>query len=175
LSYLKSKVERIGVPKLTLFVLECSKAIVFLHGKNIVHGNIAARNFFIVDTNIPTIKLSDFGPLNPNNLEYVVAKLPTDWYAPEVFINKIDFTVESDVWSFGITCSEILSQGQRMYKSEKCDWKNLDLNELWRIIEVCLEPNPAKRSPISVISKAIEEFQKRIESPDSFFNEFTRQ
>jgi serine/threonine protein kinase len=51
-----------------------------------------------------------------------LAKFPVKWTAPEVFtvdpISKVrQYTIKSDVWSFGILLYELITLGQNPYPS----------------------------------------------------------
>ncbi|XP_069779333.1 tyrosine-protein kinase JAK2-like [Narcine bancroftii] len=91
-------------------------AMNFLDDKQIVHGNVCARNVLLTREGDPTagyppfIKLSDPGvsvTILPSEVR--IDRIP--WLAPE-YIDKITHLIpESDRWSFGTTLWEIFSGG----------------------------------------------------------------
>lgn len=97
----------------------------YLEGSRCVHRDLAARNILVGERNI--VKIADFGfaqMLNANEkLELSQdesSKFPVKWTAPEVFIvdpiKKIrNYTIKSDVWSFGILLYELITLGQNPY------------------------------------------------------------
>lgn len=76
----------------------------FLSSKNVLHGDLAARNVLLCDENI--VKICDFGLAKQLYEEAQIyhkkskTPLPFKWLAPES-ISDLTFSVYSDVWSFG--------------------------------------------------------------------------
>lgn len=103
------------------------EGMIYIHDTGYVHRDLAARNVLLSGPQEdPIPKISDFGmakqknkdsntwkPQNTNGLEKVAVK----WTAPEVFTNSI-YSEASDVWSFGITCTEICNNGTLLYPSD---------------------------------------------------------
>ena len=104
----------------------------YLVSKGILHRDLASRNVLLTQADGPpwTAKVSDFGLSRQlyGTTTYKQssrnARLPARWMAPECF-NGI-FSVQSDVWAFGITAWEIFSFGELPY-SDVDDEKLLDL------------------------------------------------
>lgn len=44
----------------------------------------------------------------------MIVKVPVKWMAPEIFRGE-DYTMKSDVWSFGILLTEIITYGNDPY------------------------------------------------------------
>ncbi|KAF3690776.1 Tyrosine-protein kinase JAK2 [Channa argus] len=95
---------------------QLASALNFLEEKNIVHGNICAKNLLLAregDTSqgrSPFIKLSDPG-VNVVMLgkDVILDRIP--WVAPEVLEAPDHLTLECDKWSFGATVWEIFNNG----------------------------------------------------------------
>ena len=95
--------------------IACGMQYMTEHGH--VHRDLAARNC-LVGPNL-LVKISDFGlsrSLYHKNYYRVHrgAELPVRWLAPEALIRG-EFTLDSDVWSFGIVMWEVFSFGHHPY------------------------------------------------------------
>ncbi|XP_061739337.1 tyrosine-protein kinase JAK2 [Nerophis ophidion] len=88
-------------------------ALNFLEEKNIVHGNICAKNLLLAregDSSSPFIKLSDPGiSVAMISRDVILDRIP--WVAPEVLEAPDNLTLECDKWSFGATVWEIFNGG----------------------------------------------------------------
>lgn len=91
----------------------------YLESRNYIHRDLAARNVLVGENN--EVKVADFGlaRLVKDKSQNIYAaregtKFPIKWTAPEAAIyNK--FSIKSDVWSFGIVLSEIITYGRTPY------------------------------------------------------------
>ncbi|CAJ1060820.1 tyrosine-protein kinase JAK2 isoform X1 [Xyrichtys novacula] len=88
----------------------------FLEEKNIVHGNICAKNLLLAREGDPAqgsppfIKLSDPGiRVGMLSREVILDRIP--WVAPELLMDPNNLTLESDKWSFGASVWEIFNGG----------------------------------------------------------------
>ncbi|NXA41429.1 LCK kinase, partial [Eudromia elegans] len=119
-------------------------------------------------------KIADFGlaRLIEDN-EYTAregAKFPIKWTAPEA-INYGTFTIKSDVWSFGILLTEIvtygripypgmtnpeviqnLERGYRMPPPEQCP------PELYELMEQCWRERPEQRPTFEYLRSVLDDF-----------------
>lgn len=95
-----------------------AEAVSFLESVNVVHTDIACRNFLVTrlddDSERMKVKLTDFAfsVVLPPKVGHVVKKLPqaTRWCAPEtVSFNK--WSVKTDIWSLGVTLWELFADG----------------------------------------------------------------
>ena len=100
----------------------------YLASKNIMHGDLAARNILISKSNnceCYVAKISDFGlsKIFYDKTSYVKQerkKLPWKWM-DVYFLDTNVLRLSSDVWSFGIVFWEMLSLGRFPYAGEEAD------------------------------------------------------
>ncbi|KAH9281505.1 Tyrosine-protein kinase csk-1 [Echinococcus granulosus] len=95
------------------FVAEIASGMCALEAKQIQHRDLAARNILL--TQHRQIKIGDFGLSRPDGSKFTCGRISTRWTAPEVLQNEADFTLRSDVWSFGVVMWEIYSLGSLPY------------------------------------------------------------
>uniref|UniRef100_A0A8C1F039 receptor protein-tyrosine kinase n=1 Tax=Cyprinus carpio carpio TaxID=630221 RepID=A0A8C1F039_CYPCA len=154
------------------FSYQVAQGLDFLAAKNCIHRDVAARNVLL--TNSRVAKICDFGLARDimNDSNYVVkgnARLPVKWMAPESIFDCV-YTVQSDVWSYGILLWEIFSLGKspypnilvdsKFYKMIKCGYQmsrpDFASPEMYSIMKMCWNLDPAERPTFSKISQLIE-------------------
>jgi len=127
---------------------QTSCGMLYLHGKEILHGDLAARNLlFRTELNSDgvkkyIIKITDFG------MSLLTDSLPTcdvsdrksfpiRWSAPEVLIRR-EMSKASDVWSFGVLLWELMEREH--------PYSNLTVDEVIDYVcnQECLLPLPTK-------------------------------
>ncbi|XP_056625497.1 macrophage colony-stimulating factor 1 receptor [Triplophysa dalaica] len=156
------------------FSYQVSEGLHFLAAKNCIHRDVAARNVLLTDRRVA--KICDFGLARDimNDSNYVVkgnARLPVKWMAPESIFEGV-YTIQSDVWSYGILLWEIFSLGKspypnipvdsKFYKMIKCGYQmsrpDFASPEIYIIMKMCWNLEPSERPDFDKITRFIERF-----------------
>nr|XP_025962887.1 tyrosine-protein kinase HCK [Dromaius novaehollandiae] len=179
LDFLKSNEGRKQpLPKLIDFSAQIAEGMAFIEKRNYIHRDLRAANILVSATLV--CKIADFGLARIiEDDEYTAregAKFPIKWTAPEA-INYGSFTIKSDVWSFGILLTEIitygripypgmssveviraLDRGYRMPRTENCP------EELYDIMMRCWKTKPEDRPTFEYTQSILEDFFTATES-----------
>lgn len=100
------------------YALQVADGMRYLAGENIVHRDLAARNVLLGENQV--VKIADFGLARFLSDERIYAvqnaqrKIPIRWTAPEALKERA-FTEKSDVWSYGIFLTELVTGGKTPY------------------------------------------------------------
>lgn len=163
---------KLSTNKLLDMAAQIAEGMAFIEAKNYIHRDLRAANILVSDT--LCCKIADFGlaRLIEDN-EYTAregAKFPIKWTAPEA-INYGTFTIKSDVWSFGILLTEIvtygripypgmtnpeviqnLERGYRMPQPDNCP------AELYELMRQCWKESPEERPTFEFMKSVLEDF-----------------
>ncbi|KAM3612984.1 uncharacterized protein V6R79_018301 [Siganus canaliculatus] len=162
----------LDIDDLLRFSFQVAQGLEFLAAKNCIHRDVAARNVLLTDHRVA--KICDFGLARDimNDSSYVVkgnARLPVKWMAPESIFDCI-YTVQSDVWSYGILLWEIFSLGKSPYPSMAVDSRFYKMvkrgyqmsqpdfapPEIYMIMKMCWNLEPTERPTFSKITQMIQ-------------------
>ena len=116
LGYLQGKGRTLKLPQLIDMSAQIASGMAYLESQNYIHRDLAARNVLVSENNI--VKIADFGLarlIKEDEYEARVgARFPIKWTAPEA-ANYSKFSIKSDVWSFGILLTELVTYGRIPY------------------------------------------------------------
>ncbi|XP_056586772.1 tyrosine-protein kinase JAK2a isoform X3 [Triplophysa dalaica] len=136
-------------------------ALHHLEEKNLIHGNVCARNVLVTREEDrktgtpPFIKLSDPGiSLSVQPKELLIERIP--WVPPECVKDSRNLTLAADKWSFGATLWEIYCSGERplasydsskklLFYEDKHQLQAPKWTELACVINSCMGYEPLKR------------------------------
>ncbi|XP_036799728.1 receptor-type tyrosine-protein kinase FLT3 [Oncorhynchus mykiss] len=115
--------EALTYDDLLSFSYQVAKGMDFLSSKHCIHRDLAARNVLVSQGGL--VKIGDFGLARDihNDSNYVVrgnVRLPVKWMAPESIFQGM-YTMQSDVWAYGILLWEVFSLGLTPYPGIKVD------------------------------------------------------
>ncbi|KAG9467842.1 hypothetical protein GDO78_014190 [Eleutherodactylus coqui] len=167
---------KLRFPKLVDMAAQVAEGMAYIEKKNYIHRDLRAANVLVSE--ILGCKIGDFGLARIIDSEYIAkegTKFPIKWTAPEA-INFGVFTIKSDVWSFGILLTEILTygripyagrtnpeviqlldEGYRMPCPEQCP------AELYDIMLKCWREKPEDRPTFDYLQSVLEDFSTATE------------
>ncbi|GMR51891.1 hypothetical protein PMAYCL1PPCAC_22086 [Pristionchus mayeri] len=156
--------------KQVMFAIQIAYGMEYISSRGFIHRDIAARNVLIDDRE--TCKIGDYGlcrAIGKEEDNYMShgGKLPLKWMSPEA-IEKYNFSVASDVWSYGILLFEIITLGGTPY----ADWAAAELltrlkrgdrmerpsncnDSIFELMTQCWTGKPADRPTFSYLRKQL--------------------
>ncbi|XP_027471226.1 tyrosine-protein kinase transmembrane receptor ROR2 [Zalophus californianus] len=130
-------------PDFVHVVAQIASGMEYLSSHHVVHKDLATRNVLVYDK--LSVKISDLGLFREvYSADYYKlmgsALLPIRWMSPEA-ITYGKFSVDSDIWSYGVVLWEVFSYGLQPY----CGHSNQDVVDMVRGRQVlpCPDDCPA--------------------------------
>ncbi|XP_004345109.1 protein tyrosine kinase src [Capsaspora owczarzaki ATCC 30864] len=172
LDYLHDKGRVLKVPQLVDMSAQVAQGMAYLESQNFIHRDLAARNILVGENNI--CKVADFGLARfISDTEYEAregAKFPIKWTAPEAALYN-RFSIKSDVWSFGILLTELITYGRIPYPA----MTNVDVlhqvergyrmpapqgcpEQLYQVMLDCWKAKPEDRPTFESLAWRLEDF-----------------
>ena len=165
-------------------MLQIARGMEYSHGQDIVHRDIKSTNILVAPSNNYMLRSEGYGfvkltDLGSAKMQVCASTYPTykmmgttNWRAPEAFQQseaekmKINWK-KADVFSFGLTCSEILTgeipfhSGEisnlhaRMKNGERPVLPSTCPKDLASLLEACWDFNPTVRPSFTEITKKL--------------------
>ncbi|VDL73891.1 unnamed protein product [Nippostrongylus brasiliensis] len=134
------------------FCYDVSAGLAYLHSRNCMHRDIAARNC-MVSKDGKLVKLLNFEmAAHGRHLKLDSSdKVPVRWQAPEVLFSQI-YLRESDVWSYGMLTSEIFNDGKVPFHDKT------PAEILSKVMKWCWEFEANKRPTMHEVSKVLQNY-----------------
>ena len=185
----------INIRSLIIWAYHVAEGMKYLSENKIMHGDLAARNVLLTScgsiNDFPLAKISDFALSkkfyqDSRYLKQNRTDVRWKWMALE-FLRYDYFTLNSDLWSYGILLWELFSFGKTPYGNseyeevlenlengyrlpfpqgvDKDEW-SIHLNLYDAVSYICFQKNPEDRSTFKTLTKLIEEFLHSSEKID---------
>ncbi|XP_053703763.1 macrophage colony-stimulating factor 1 receptor 2 isoform X1 [Synchiropus splendidus] len=164
--------DSLSVTDLMRFSHQVAQGLDFLSTRNCIHRDVAARNVLLTDHHVA--KICDFGLARDirNDDSYIVqgnSRLPVKWMAPESIFQCI-YTVQSDVWSYGVLLWEIFSLGKSPYPNMAVDTNFYKMikdgrhmeqpdfapAQMYQLMTLCWSSEPTDRPTFQMIGQLID-------------------
>jgi len=172
---------------------DTAAGMLYLGEKNIIHRDLALRNLLVgsgTDKSRFTIKISDFGMSKITSEEYYKTQnksIPIKWCPPEV-IEYGKFSVQSDIWAFGVTMWEIFTYAKAPYygtsnmeaakeviKGYRLEIPEACPKEIYKLMNDCWNVNVTERPSFEVLFQSFEsiwlsEYNKKLKNSNDLQN-----
>lgn len=173
LDFLKDAEGRaLKLPNLVDMTAQIAGGMAYIEKMNYIHRDLRSANILVGENLV--CKIADFGlaRLIEDN-EYTArqgAKFPIKWTAPEAALYG-KFTIKSDVWSFGVLITELVTKGRVPYPGMN-NREVLDQVErgyrmpcpqdcpasLFDLILLCWKHNPEERPTFEYLQSFLEDY-----------------
>jgi len=157
----------------------------FLGMKHYIHRDLACRNCLLSEN--MTVKISDLGLAIQANIHEIHSdeRIPFRWTALEA-LTQMEYSIESDVWSFGLCLWEIMMNcefipfrdvgdklqlieriNERMTKGSPIIEKPEDCPDaLFDIMQQCWKKSPNERPNFKALVNSLQSLQLRTEKAE---------
>uniref|UniRef100_A0ACB8ER97 Tyrosine-protein kinase transmembrane receptor ror2 n=1 Tax=Sphaerodactylus townsendi TaxID=933632 RepID=A0ACB8ER97_9SAUR len=140
-------------------VTQIAGGMEYLSSHHVIHKDLATRNVLVFDK--LNVKISDLGLFREvYSADYFKlmgnTPLPIRWMSPEAIMYG-KFSVDSDIWSYGVLLWEIFSYGLQPY----CGYSNQDVIEMIRNRQVLPCPDDCPAWIYSLMLECWNEFPNR--------------
>lgn len=163
---IKKRNKKVDWQQAVIHVIKTAEALLFTHGKNIIHGRLKPDNIFLVEKG--EVKLTDF--LLPGfsvpvkMMEHIEPKTLT-YFAPEL-LETYAPTIQSDVFALGVILYELIT-GQNPFLDANAD-------KIFNLIHTKI-PDPASKLNPDVPKKLNEIVLQAIEkAPVKRFSDMSK-
>ncbi|NP_038874.3 tyrosine-protein kinase transmembrane receptor ROR2 precursor [Mus musculus] len=146
-------------PDFVHVVAQIAAGMEFLSSHHVVHKDLATRNVLVYDK--LNVRISDLGLFREvYSADYYKlmgnSLLPIRWMSPEaVMYGK--FSIDSDIWSYGVVLWEVFSYGLQPY----CGYSNQDVVEMIRSRQVLPCPDDCPAWVYALMIECWNEFPSR--------------
>ncbi|KAM4820664.1 tyrosine-protein kinase transmembrane receptor ROR2 [Thomomys bottae] len=146
-------------PDFVHVVAQIAAGMEYLASHHVVHKDLATRNVLVYDK--MAVKISDLGLFREvYAADYHKlaggAPLPIRWMSPEAIVCG-KFSVDSDIWSYGVVLWEVFSYGLQPY----CGYSNQDVVEMIRNRQVLPCPDDCPAWVYALMLECWNEFPSR--------------
>eukprot|EP00057_Strongylocentrotus_purpuratus_P021715 XP_011676189.1 PREDICTED: proto-oncogene tyrosine-protein kinase ROS [Strongylocentrotus purpuratus] len=172
-------------------ILDTVKGCEHLEELHFVHRDLAARNCLVstksYEAHERVVKIGDFGLARDIYKNDYYRKegeglLPVRWMAPEGLMDGY-FSVQSDVWAFGILMWEVMSRGQQPYPARS----NVEVlrfveaggrlsqpdqcpDEIYMMMRRCWERSTEDRPSFKMLKEMIQDYRRKSVGPNGADN-----
>ncbi|KAL6038349.1 hypothetical protein STEG23_029297 [Scotinomys teguina] len=146
-------------PDFVHVVAQIAAGMEFLSSHHVVHKDLATRNVLVYDK--LNVRISDLGLFREvYSADYYKlmgnSLLPIRWMSPEAIMYG-KFSVDSDIWSYGVVLWEVFSYGLQPY----CGYSNQDVVEMIRSRQVLPCPDDCPAWVYALMIECWNEFPSR--------------
>ena len=172
LQYLcKGEGQYLEIPELMNIGAQVANGMTYLESQHYIHRGLAARNIQVGEGTIVKIGGFDLARLLVD--DYYSGKgdkIPVRWTAPEaMMLNK--FNIKSDVWSFGVFLTELVTHGRIPYLSMTDDEVMAQVEQgyrmpqppgcpdpLYQMMLECWNTEPEKRPTFQYLKHQLDDY-----------------